>query len=68
MALKQNLALNLFNNFISSHLNVNDFFFTQLSCTSKCGSATVNKLITNTKTLFFFLEGGWGGGLDPLTC
>lgn len=62
MALKQNLALNLFNNnFISSHLNVNDFFFTQLSCTSKCGSATVNKLITNTKTLFFFFGRGVGG-------
>lgn len=63
MALKQNLALNLFNNFISSHLNVNDFFFTQLSCTSKCGSATVNKFITNTKTLFFFWKGGGGVGL-----
>lgn len=70
MALKQNLALNLFNNnFISSHLNVNDFFFTQLSCTSKCGSATVNKLITNTKTLFFFFGrgvGGWAWSTDLL--
>lgn len=38
------------------------FEFTQLSCTSNCGSATVNKLITNTKTRFF-LEGGGEVGL-----